>query len=137
MKMIEGTEFAKTTTKSGVPIIGATDDSEVVTLWRAATKESVPFIETEVANGIDPSKYKHPKWHPYYATDTTIALDFQGEYGAGMIEIALPRTVFEDLVDRGVLTIDALYTEGRSWSVPRAKIEEFNKVATQYTVYHK
>ncbi len=105
-------------------VIGVPDESAVVTLWKAPAPGRLGLAD-EVVNGFAPSRY--PGNGPYFATDKTIALEFRSSYNNGLQEINIPRSVFDQLVQKGVIKVDGLYQRGRSWRVPPRGLGEFNE----------
>src|SRR5438093_441422 len=98
-------------------------DSDVVILWRAPSVFS-RYPEREVVDGFSPSDY--PGNGPYFATDLRIALDWAYHYRRGLQQIHLDRTLFDRLVNEGILAPDGYYGQGQSWHVPNEKLDRFN-----------
>ena len=109
-------------------VVGVPESSDVVTLWKAPGKGRTGAA-SEVTNGFDPAKY--PGDGPYFATDKSIAESFQRSYGNGLQEINIPRSKFDELVNKGVIKVDGYYDAGKSWHVPADRLAEFNEAIGQ------
>ena len=109
-------------------VVGVPESSDAVTLWKAPGKGRTGAAG-EVRAGFDPAEY--PGDGPYFATDKSIAEGFQQSYGNGLQEINIPRSTFDELVQRGVIRMDGYYEPGRSWHVPADRLAEFNEAVKQ------
>ncbi len=107
--------------------------TDEVTLWKAPQKGRDGAAE--VASGFDPNVY--PGNGPYFAFARDFAEGWQDIYENGLQEIHLPRTLFEDLVQKGVIQSDS-YCPGQSCHVPAAGLAAFNQAIQQGSpnVYH-
>jgi hypothetical protein len=99
-------------------------DEEEVTLWRAPQGDWKDAAR-EVKEGYVHEHY--PAQGPYFATEKAVAVAFQYCYRNGMQEIHLPRLVFEDLVQKGLIQPDGFYLPGQSWHVPSDGLAVFNR----------
>jgi hypothetical protein len=107
-------------------------EDEVI-LWKAP-QPGRP-AEQEIIDGFDPQLY--PGNGPYFATIKAIAVGFANIYGNGLQEIHFPKTVFDDLVGRGVILADTFYDPDESYYVPAARLTEFNEAMKQGRCFYE
>src|SRR5262249_25748098 len=98
-------------------------------------------LEGEVAGNFDPARYPGEGGSGegvFFATHRPIAADLQGSYQNGMQEINIPRPVFNQLVQDGVILPDTYHPAGQSWHVPTNRIPDFNAAIRNGTnnTYH-
>lgn len=98
-----------------------------VILWKAVQpgRDAV----AELAKGFDPQLY--PGKGPHFSADRALAESFREHYRAGLQEIHLPLTLFEELFARGVILEDPFYPQGKSYYVPAMGLTEFNQAMCQ------
>ena len=80
--------------------------------------------------GFDPADY--PGDWPYFALDLALAEDWQRFYQNGLQEIHLARSVFDDLVNQGLIQSDA-FSQGRACYVLPAGLPAFSAAVRQAT----
>lgn len=105
-----------------------------ITLWKAPQPGRAGA--QEVIDGYDHLRY--PGDGPYFARDKVIADRLQSNYGNGLQEINIPETLFQDLLDQGIVQPDAYYGQERSYHVPPAGLPVFNEAIKKGSpnVYH-
>ncbi len=101
-----------------------------VTIWRAPSPHC-RHPAREIIDGFDPADY--PGNGLYLATDQLLAESFQPCHGNGLQEMFMPRDLFDDLIDRGIIQPDGYYAPGRSWHVLPADLAAFNAAIRQGT----
>src|SRR5947208_1261639 len=99
-----------------------------ITLWKAP--QPGRDGAREVLVGYDPADY--PGNGPYFALEQDLAEDWQAFYQNGLQEIHLARSVFDSLVNQGLIQSDA-YSQGRACHVLPAGLPAFNAAVRQAT----
>lgn len=103
---------------------------EEIILWRAPSP-NCPDPAREISIGYDSAHY--PGKGVFFATRKPIADDFRRCYQNGLQSIYMPRWLFCELVEEGIIQPDGYYAEGQSWHVPPASLAIFNQAIGQGT----
>ena len=97
-------------------------ESDEIVLYKAPQKGR--DASNEVVNGFDPALYTENG--PYFTTVRTIAQGFQEIYRNGMQKLYLPKAIFEELLEQGIIGPDLYYKPGR-YHVPASALRQFNE----------
>jgi RHS repeat-associated protein len=115
------------------PSAASSGGGDFVTLWKAPRSGRTSAAD-EVVSGFDPKNY--PGLGPFLSKTKEGATIWQRFYNNGLQEFRIPRSTYDNLVERGVIKPD--FYQADAVYVPAEGLEAFNRALMQgpMNLYH-